>query len=303
MTNIAEDIAKRAMFEEEFKTIVETKNVFSEVATKLVASAKSIVSPFTTVGVAKAHTQECVVPISTLTVSNDELIIDRLLGNAITDCDEELSYAKFDITAMIRADLYASVMKKANLLAVSDFVAEASVVAGTKDLSTSDLVRDFLVGIAADNAQIVGLRSSVDGAMVRRAPRHGQAFLACGRTAYVNIVSKIAGVVSLSSLKSVEGQWIETPYGVFVINLGDSADNVKRLIWGTAGVPVMGYREDQVKVDMGEYRSTTLATATDLDIVATDPLLTKTWFMSAQTKAKNTIFSYNQALVSTQLML
>lgn len=299
---IHNDVAKRALFAQEFKDVVETKNVFSKVATKLVAKAKNIYSPFTSVTAAKAHTTECSTPIATLTIGKDELVLDRKIGNAITDCKEELSYANFNVTDMIRGDLYASVIKRANEYAVTDFVADATVVPSTRDLSTADLVREFLIEVANANTQTVGVRTQIDGATVKRCEKHGQAFVAAGNTAYVNIVSKVSSIVSQSSLKGIEGKMVETPFGVTVINLGTAADNAKRLIWGTAGVPVMGYREDTINVDMGEIVSTGTAGADDLDVTSGDAMLNKTWYILAETKGKNGIFSDNATLVSTQLM-
>lgn len=306
MTVIHRDVSKRAIFVQEFRAVVETKNMFADVATKLIAKAKNLTSPYTSVTAAKAHTQACRVPLGTLTVSKDELVLDRYIGNAITDCQEELSYATFDINAMIRGDLYASVLKKLNIQAVVDFVADATVVGGTRDLSTSALVQAFLVEIAADNdASAVGLRSQIDGATVVRANKHGKPFLALGRTAYINVVSKIQSLVSQSSITGVEGKYVETPYGVTVINLGAAADNVKRMIWGTAGALTMAFRDDMIEVDMGEMTNViSYAGATDLDVTGdpVTPMLEKTWYMSAQTKGKNGIFADVQALVSTQLM-
>lgn len=310
MPTIDTQIQKRAIFAQEFRSVVESKNIFSDVATKLVAKAKNIQSPFTSVTVAKAHTQDCRVPLGTLTVSRDELVLDRLIGNAIRDCKEELSYANFDIIGMIRGDLYASVLKKLNTQAVVDFVADATVVGGTIDLSSADKVRAFLIGIAADAEQsAVGLAQKVDGATVVRAPKHGQAFVAAGRDAYVQITSMVASIVNQSSLRGVEGRYIETPYGVTVINLGAAADNAKRLIYGTAGALTMAFREDQIEVDMGEYVSPVTyddgesgAGDDDLDISHGDAMLEKTWYISAQTKGKNGIFSNVQSLISTRLM-
>lgn len=309
MTTIHRDVAKRAIFVQEFRDVVETKNIFSEVATILVSTAKNLTSPYTSVTAAQAYTTPSVVPVGTLTVSKDELVLDRKIGNAITDSEEELSYATFDVIGMIRADLYGSVIKKMNAYAVTDFVADATVVAGTKDLSTATLVQDFLVSIASANDQTVGLKSKIDGATVKRAPRHGKPFLACGTTAFNNIVSKVLSVTAQSSLKGIDSNMIETPYGVLIINLGSAADNAKRLIWGTAGAPTIAYREDAVRVDMGEIVSTDTyddgaagAGADDIDLDHGDPLIRKTWYMLAETKGKNGVYADVQTLVSTQLM-
>lgn len=301
---IPTSVSKRAIFVQEFRTVVETKNIFSPVATKLVARAKNIVSPFTSVGVAKAHTQDCRVPLSDAEIGTDELVLDRLIGNAIRDCKEELSYAQFDVIGSLRGDLYASVIKKANTLALTDFLADATTVVGTVDLSTADKVAAFLIQVAADAAQSVGLASKVDGATVIRAEKHGKPFVAAGSTAYVAIVSKIASVVAQSSLKGLDGgSMIETPYGVTVINLGEAASDPKQLLYGTAGVPTMAYREDQIEVDMGEMTSVvTYEGSTDLDVTDGTEMLEKTWYMFAQTKGKNGIFSNVASLVKKQLM-
>lgn len=313
MTNITitkDTAAKQGLFKQEFRSVIETKNVFAPVATLLISTAKNIVSPYTGVGVAKMHTQNGRVPISAHTIAVDELVLDRKIGNAITDYEEELSYAKWDIIGELRGDLYASVLKKMNTQACVDFVADATVVAGTQDLSTAALVTEFLMGVAADAEQAaVGLKQKVDGATVKRGEKHGQAFVLCGRTAYVNIVSKVASVVNQSSLKGIEGKMVETPYGVTVINMGSAADNVKRLIYGTGGALSMAYREDLVEVGMGDYTSTVTyddgasgSGDNDLDITHGDAMLEKTWYIFAQTKGKNGIFADVQSLVSTRLM-
>lgn len=303
--------AKQGLFKQEFRSVIESRNVFAEVATKLISTAKNIVSPYTSVTVAKAHTQAGRVPLGTLSLAVDELVLDRKIGNAITDYQEELSYAKWDIIGEIRGDLYASVLKKLNTQACADFVAAATVVAGTRDLSTSALVQAFLVEIAANaEAAAVGLKQKVDGATIVRGAKHGKAFIACGSTAYVTIVSAVASIVSQSSLKGIEGRMVETPYGVTVINMGAAADNAKRLIWGTGGALAMAFREDQIEVGMGEFVGTTTyddgaagAGPDDLDIDHGDAMLEKTFYMFAQTKGKNGIYADVQSLVSTQLML
>ncbi len=306
MTTIDNEVAKRAIFTQEFKSVIETKPILAPVSTKLVSQSKNLQSPYTSVGVAKAHTQSCRIPITDLTVSRDELVLDRKIGNAITDCEEELSYANFDIKSMIRVDLYASVMKKLNTEMVADYVADATVVAGTVDLSTADKVAAFLIQVAADaEAGSVGVKQTIDGATVVRGEKHGKPFVAAGSTAFVAIVSKIASLAALSSLKGLDGgQMIETPYGVTVINLGASADNAKRLIYGTAGAPTMAFRDDQIDVGMGEYTSKVTYTeeSADLDVTTGTPMLEKTWYIYAQTKGKNGIFANVAPLVSTQLM-
>ena len=302
--------AKQDLFKQEFRAVIEDKNIFAEVATLLISKAKNIVSPYTTVSVAKAHTQNGRVPLGTLSLGIDELVLDRKIGNAITDYKEELSYAKWDIIGEIRGDLYASVLKKLNTQACVDFVADATVVASTEDLSTAAKVQTFLVTIAANaEAAAVGLKQSVDGATIKRAPKHGKAFLLCGTTAYVTVVSAIASIVGQSSLKGIEGRMVETPYGVTVINMGAAADNAKRLIWGTGGALAMAFREDLIEADMGEFVGTTTyddgasgSGSDDLDITHGNAMLEKTWYMYAQTKGKNGIFADVQALVSTRLM-
>lgn len=306
MTTIDTNVAKRAIFTQEFKSVIESKPVLAPVSTKIIAKAKNIQSPFTSVSVAKAHTQSCRVPIATLTVSRDELVLDRKIGNAITDCEEELSYANFDIKAMIRSDLYASVMKKLNIEMLTDYLADATVVSGTVDLSTADKVAAFLIGVAADaESASVGVSQTIDGASIVRAEKHGKPFVAAGPTAFVAIVSKIASLAALSSLKGLDGgNMIETPYGVTVINLGAAATDAKQLLYGTAGAPTMAYRDDMIEVGMGEYTSKVTYTedSADLDVQTGDQMLEKTWYIFAQTKGKNGIFSNVASLVSKQLM-
>jgi len=297
-------LTKRAIFIQEFRNVIETKNIFSSVATKLVSTAKVIESPYTSLTVAKAHTQPCKVPLGTATVASDELVLDRFIGNAITDCKEELSYAKFDLIGMVRGDLYATVMKRANELAVTDFLADATSNTTALDLSTPALVAAFLIGVAATNTQIVGLKQTVDGATIVRAPKNGQPFVAAGTAAYLKIISQISSLVTLSSLKGLDGgNMVETPYGVTVINMGTAAVNPLQIIYGTAGALTMAYREDQIEVDMGEMTSSvTYSGSTDLDISDGDAMLQKTWYMSAQTKGKNGIFAKVQSLITKRLV-
>jgi hypothetical protein len=306
MTIIDNEVAKRAIFTQEFKSVIETKPILAPVSTKLVSQAKNLQSPYTSVGVAKAHTQSCRVPITDLTVSRDELVLDRKIGNAITDCQEELSYANFDIKSMIRVDLYASVVKKLNIEMLADYIADATVVAGAVDLSTSAKVAAFLIGIAAANEQSnVGIKQTIDGATVVRAEKHGKPFVAAGSTAFIAIISQIASLAALSSLKGLDGgNMIETPYGVTVINLGASATNPKQLLYGTGGAPTMAFRDDMIETDMGEFTSRVTYTeeSADLDVVNGDSMLEKTWYIYAQTKGKNGIFANVAELVSTQLM-
>jgi len=301
---IPSTLTKRAIFIQEFRNVIETKNIFSSVATKLVSTAKVIESPYTSLTAAKAHTQPCKVPLGTSTLTSDEITLDRFIGNAITDCKEELSYAKFDLVSMIRGDLYASVMKRANELAVTDFLADATNDTNALDLSTPALVAAFLIGVAATNTQTVGLKQTVDGATIVRAEKNGKPFVAAGTSAYLKIVSQIASLTTLSSLKGLDGgNMIETPYGVTVINMGTAATNPLQVIYGTAGVLTMAYRVDQIEVDMGEMvSSVTYSGSTDLDIADGDAMLQKTWYMSAQTKGKNGIFANVASLITKRLV-
>lgn len=305
MAQIPDVVAKRGIFEQEFKSLIETKNIWSKVATILRSTAKNIYSPFTSVAPAKAYTTNCVVPVSPLTVSVDELVLDRSVGNAITDCKEELDWANFDITAHIRTDLYASVMKKANELATADFTADATIVSGTVDMSSADKIREFVISVKVNSGQeAVGLSQKIDGATVVRSEKHGKPFIAAGSNAFVKIFSAVAGSMALSTTQGLkDGDIIDTPYGVYLLNLGGTEDNADRIIYGTAGVPTMAYRNDMIEVDMGEFVSKTTYTETspDLDLENGDPLLEKTWYMYAKTKGKNGIFSNVQPLVKTQL--
>lgn len=305
-TVIPNEVAKRAIFVQEFFSVVESKNIFSPIATKLLANAKVISSPFTSVSVAKAHTQACRVPVGTQTLGVDELVLDRKIGNAIIDCEEELSYAAFDIIASYRADLYASVLKKLNTEIATDFLADATNVGSTVDLSTAAKVAAFLIGVAADLDQAsVGVRSTIDGARVVRSSYHGKPFVAAGRDAYVAIVSQIASIVGQSSLKGLDGgNMVETPYGVLVINLAGSVSDPKQLIYGVAGAPTMAFREDQIEVDMGQYTAPVVyeGPSADLDVEPGDTMLEKSWYISAQTKGKAGIFSNVAGLVYKRLM-
>lgn len=294
------------LFKQEFSDLIETKPIWAPLATTLVANAKVIESPFTSVGDAKAHTQACRVPLSQQTLGVDELVLDRYIGNSITDCREELSYARFNLIESYRSDLYKSVLKKLNIEATKDFVADGDVVSGTIDLSTAEKVAEFLIGIAADADQApIGLRNTSDGVVrVVRGSKYGKPFVAAGREAFVKIVSKVQSIAQQSSTVGlIEGNIIETPYGVYVMNLGGAADQAKRLIYGTAGVPTIAYREDLISTDMGEM--TTKVTydevSSDLDIQNGDKMLEKTWYMSAQTKGKNGIFSNVQDLIKVAL--
>lgn len=305
MTSIDKDskLINQPLFIQEFKDVVETKNMFSRVATKVIANAKNITSPFLTVTPAKTYKGTCRVPVGTATIGQDELVLDRYIGNALTDCKEELSYAKFNLTGMMRSNLYATIIKKANEVAATDFIADATAIAAAQDLSTPDKVREFLITVNAANTQTVGLNQTVDGARVKKCDLHGKAFVACGQEAFVKITSQIASITAQSTtMKGIDGNFVETPYGVAVINLGAAVANAKQLIYGTAGVPTMGYREDKVDVDMGEITGLGTAAADDLDITTGDATIDKTWYMSAKTLGRNGIYSNVTSLVSAGLM-
>lgn len=300
---IQEKAQKRAYLIQEFKNVIEKKNILSDVATKIVAKAKNIISPFTSVTDAKAHQLPGRVPVGTLTHGIDELVLDRKIGNAIKEYEEEISYAKFNLTDNIRADVYATVIEKNNKLAVSDIIASATDVTATpEDLSTAEKVRKFLLGVRAAHERVVSVRKKVDGASTKKAKYHGKAFVACGSDAFVQITSQILGITAQSTLKGVDGNVIETPYGVAIIDLGEAATNANTLIYGTAGVPVLGYREDKVKVDMGEIQSSVTAPSNSIDVTAGDEMIETVWFFSAETKGKNGVFSNNAALVKSGLM-
>ena len=307
MATIPENLYKEALFKQEFRKVVEDKNIFSAVATKVVAKAKNILSPFTSVGAAKAYTTPCVVPISALTIGVDELVLDRHIGNAIVDCNEDWTYAKFDINESARGDLYASVMLKENALALADFLADATVVAGEVDLSTKDKVNDFLIKVRQEALGVLGVKQKVDGATIVRSPIHGKPFVAAGPVAYRAIMNQIVSQTTLSTITNglKDGNIIETPFGVSIIDLSNvTGVNDKQLLYGVAGVPTIGFREDKMEVDMGYLNSVDTYTdeSADLDVVTGDKLLTKQYFMSAKTTGRNGIFSNVASLVKKQLM-
>lgn len=305
MATIPNTVAKRAIFQQEFRSLIESKNIWSEVATILRATAKNLYSPFTSVDVAKIYTTNCVVPISEGEIGVDELILDRHVGNAIVDCKEELDFAAFDATESFRRDLYASVMKRANQAATDDFLADATVVSGTADLTTDAAIREFVISVKANAANdSFSLSSRIDGATVVRAPRNGRPFIAAGINAYVKILSAVAGSMALSTTNGLrDGAIIETPYGVDIINLGGTEDDPDRIIYGTAGVPVMAYRTDMIETDMGEMvsRSTYGGASADLELEPGDAILRREWYISAYLTGKNGIFSDVAPLVKTQL--
>ena len=300
--NIDTTIQKRALHVLEFKNVIETKNIWAKIATTLISTAKNLYSPFTSITEAKTHTTQGIVPLGTSTIGKDELVLDRYIGNSFTHVDGELNYDNFNSQAMLRGDLYASIIKKGNIQATSDFVADATAISETLDFSTSDLVREFLIKVNSIHTQTVGVMNKIDGATVKRAEKHGKAFIACGSDAFVQITSKIASVTSQSSLIGLDGNFVETPYGVCVINLGEASDNPKRVIFGTAGVPVRAFREDKIKVDVGTMVSEVTAGENDLDITTGDNLISQKSYMLAQTKGKNGIYNNVSQLVSSQLI-
>lgn len=305
--NIPQSVQKRAIFEQEFRSVIETRNIFSPVATILVSQAKNIVSPYITVGNAKQHTTPCVVPVTEASVGVDELVLDRYIGNAITDCREELSYAKFDVIGRVRRALYATVIKKGNQVAATDFIADATSPGGTVALGSADQVATFLITVKAEaDFASVGLAQSVDGATIKEAPFHDKPFVVAGTSAYVAIKSKIASIVAQSSTVEIAKgiEYFETPYGVLVINAGSAFADPKQMIYGVGGALTMAYREDQVEVDMGEVTSLTTfnGASADLDLDPGDNVIKKTWYISAQTKGKNGIYSDVSPLVKEQKM-
>lgn len=298
-------LTKRAIFIQEFRDVVETRNIFSPVATKIVASAKVVESPYVTLTSAKAYTQPCRVPLGTSTISNDEMVLDRYIGNSVKDCKEELSYAVFDVIGSLRANLYGTIMRRANELAVTDFLADATNNTTALDLSTPAKVQAFLVEVAATSERWVSVKQTIDGGTIVRAEKNGRPFVAAGSAAYVKIVTQVAAMVSPSSpdYGLASGTMVETPYGVTIINMGAAAANPLQIIYGTGGALTMAYREDQIEVDMGEMVSNvTYSGSTDLDVVNGDLMLEKTWYMYAKTKGKNGIFDNVQSLITKRLV-
>lgn len=307
MATIPDNLMKEAIFKQEFRKVVEDRNVISPFSTKVIANAKNILSPFTSVGAAKAYTTNCVVPISPLTIGVDELVLDRHIGNAIVDCNEDWTYAKFDINASARGDLYASIILKENELALSDILKDATNVPGTVSLTNKEQVNEFLMKVRQEAQGVLSVKQTVDGARTVRSAIHGKPFVAAGPAAWRAIMAQVVTQTTLSTITNglKDGNLIETPFGVYLFDLSNvpGVDN-KQLIYGVAGVPTLGYREDKIEVDMGYLRSvdTYTETSPDLNIQNGDKLLTKQWFISAKTTGRNGIFSNVAGLVKKQLM-
>lgn len=302
-TTINDAIAKRAIFTQEFKSVIEDRNVFSPVSTKIIATAKNIYSPYTTVGAARAHTTPCVVPVTDLVISKDEIVLDRYIGNAILDCKDILDWADFDVTGMTRRDLYASVIKRANQYAGADFIADATSNGGTVDLSTSAKIQAWLISVASSTAYSnVGLRNTVDGGRIVRAELHDQPFVVAGTTAFNTIIAGVAASLSPQTVGQLMNGGATTfkALGVNIINGTGVWSDEKQMLWGVGGAPTMAYREDEVAVDMGQMKSisTYSGASSDLDLANGDTVLKNTYFISAQTKGKNAIFADVQSLVT-----
>lgn len=296
-------LTKRALFMQEVRSLPETEMIMAPVTTVLVATAKNILSPFTSLSEAKSYQTDCRVPVATTTIGLDELVVDRNVGNAVTDCDVEMSYATFDLVAEYRADLLASVLLELNKNQVADVVADSTNVATATDLSTAAAVRNFLIGIKANNnVSAASVKQKVDGATVKKAKYHGVPFVAAGPNAYVAITDGFIQTTSQNSMQGLDGEFYMTPLGVLVINLGDAADDPDRLVYGVGGVPVIGYRTDKIDVGMGTMVDRSTAASADLDIAANDPILEETWYMKAHIKAKGGVFSNNVAHVKHGLM-
>lgn len=296
-------VAKRALFEQEFRQVIEMSNIFAPVAVRLRSTAKVLNSPYTSVSEGKTYTGQSVTPVGDLTISNNQLTLDQKIGNVITDHEEELSYAKWDVMDDIRSDLYASVMSKYNKDAMVDFLAAATNNATTVALSTRAQVTNFLIGVSAEtNRAGVAVKKKVDGATSVRGSHYGLPFVAAGHEAFVNIVANVSTAVEQSSLMTIKMGYYMTPYGVLVINLGNATTNAKQLLYGTGGALTMAHREDMIKVRMGEAVNFITATADDGDISTGDELLEEKWFIKANTKGNNTIFSNVANLVTKRLM-
>lgn len=299
-------LLKEAIFEMEFRKVVEEKNIFSDIATKIVAKAKNILSPFTSVAVAKAHMTPCIVPISPLTFGVDELVLDRYIGNSILECDVDWSYAKFDVTASARGDLYASIQLKENQLALADILADATTVVGTVDLSTKEKVNDFLLKVRQESMGVLSVKATIDGGRTIKAKYHGKPFVAAGPTAFRLIMQQVIGQTTLSTITNglKDGNIIETPLGVYVMDMtGVPGVNEKQLLYGVAGVPVLGYREDKIEVGMGRLNSvdTYDEVSPDLDLTNGTKILRDQFYMKAQTVGRNGIFSNVAGYVKKQL--
>lgn len=302
-TTINDAIAKRAIFTQEIKNVIETKNVFSPVSTKIIANAKNIYSPYTSVGAARAHTTPCVVPVTDLVINKDEIVLDRYIGNAILDCLDVLEWADFDVTGSARRDLYASVIKRANQYAGADFIADATSNGGTVDLSSAAKIQAWLIGVASSAAYTnVGLRTRVDGGRIVRAELHDQPFVVAGNTAFNTIISGVASSLAPQTVGQLMNGGVTNfkALGVNIINGTGVWSDEKQMLWGVGGAPTMAYREDDVQVDMGQMRTvgTYSGASSDLDLANGDTVLKNTYFISAQTKGKNAIFADVQALVT-----
>ena len=295
-------LTTRAIHQMEVRSLVESVQVFAPVMTRIIAKARTILAPFTTVSAAKSYQANCTIPIGTATVGLDELKLDRYVGNAIEDCEDEMSYANFDLSANYRADLHASVLTKINANTASDLLASATVVAGTVDLSTNDKVNEFLITLRTDHeGTVVGLKQTIDGARIERCEFHGKPFLAVGKTAYIAIKKAISSFMLQSSATGLSDNFMMTPHGVAVVYIPQFA--AKQMLYGVAGVPTMGFREDTIKVDMDRVTTKVNATAVDLDIAIGNPVLQKLWYISEYVNCKAYIFPQVQSYVKSQLAL
>ena len=296
------DLRKRAYFQTEARTVVETKPTLAPIATKLITKALSVFNPITSVTAAKNSTALCVNAVGTATISKDTITIDRRVSNSIKVCDEDLSYANFNQTEAHRADLYASVVEKLNKNAAIDLVAEATDgTATTEDLSTDKKVRDFLLKVKNEAGRITSLSGKVDGARAVRSKFHNKPVVVAGTEAFATIQSSVAGQMALSTIKGIEGNVIETPYGVLLIRDEKMADN-KQLVYGTAGAFIMAHREDNLKVDMVTIDALTTAGANDVDISSGDEIYQKTTLFTMAVMTKNKVFSNVKSLLTQKLM-
>ena len=295
------DLYKKAIFEEELTEVIEKKHLAADVSTLMKTTAKNVFSPIMTLTEAKNSTKECVNAIGTTNITKDELVVDRKVSNSVKFCEKELETFDFDGVGLYRKKVYKSIVAKKNKNWFSDIFTAATSGGADIDLSDDEKIRKLLLEIKR-MAQDVDVKPKVDGATITEALLAGKPFMAVGDVVFAAIDNSVATTVSVFSDEAIKGKFIDTPYGVRVINFENAATDPKDIIYGVAGIPLSAYRGDMLSTSVKEINAITTAAAADDEIAANDEILEMTHIVTAGVIEKNGLIGEGKDLVLKRKM-
>lgn len=297
-------LIRNSIFKTKIVAVFEKMRVYSPITTVIRAMTKVLDVPTLSTSSANNHGLECKTSIGTATPANEQITCDNKTDMSIDYCESDFMGDKVGFKALIQEQILGEITKKLNQNFATNILAGATVGVGTVDLSTKDLVNNFVTEvalIAANNSFL--WKPRVEHGSIVKAKYHGKAFIIAGSTAYKTILDAYSLFrLGANGMDQGVNNMFITPNGVVVINADDQLGDAKQMVYGIAGAPVHVYRTDKIEEFDDKIVTRTTAGAISGDLAAADDVIQRNYNMGGAVWNKAAVPVTVKAYVTKKLM-